>query len=165
MLKFLVFFLIFISKSFANPMMCTVCTVAVVSGLGISRLLGVNDCVIGLWIGAFLLSIGQYTNIFLKKKNINNKFLTIFVYFVPFISLVPLYIGKEPKLKFNFDLICGVDSFLLSNIIGILIIICSSKYYYYLKNKNSKPHFPFEKVVLPVLGLFIMSVLFYYFKR
>lgn len=168
MQKLLLTFLIFIfnKRAFANPMMCTVCTVAVASGLGISRLLGVNDCIVGLWIGALLLAMGQYANIFLKKKNINNKFLNIFVYFVPFFSLIPLYIGKNPALKFNFDLICGVNSFLLSNIIGLAIIICSSKLYYYMKEKNGgKPHFPFEKVVLPITGLLLTSILFYIFKR
>lgn len=163
---FLTFLTFFASaKAFANPMMCTMCTVAMASGLGISRLLGVNDCIVGLWIGACLLAMGQYANMFLKKKNIHNKWLVTMVYIAPFISLIPLYLGENPKLKFNFDLICGVDSFLLSVIIGVLAIICSSKYYNYIKQKNGKPHFPFEKVVLPVVSLFIMSILFYFFKR
>ena len=165
--KILLVFLSFFAgtKAFANPMMCTMCTVAVVSGLGISRLLGVNDCIVGLWIGACLLAMGQYASMFLKKKNIENKILNVMVYVAPFLSLIPLYLGKNPKLKFNFDVICGVDSFLLSVIIGVLTIICSSKYYHYMKQKNGKPHFPYEKVVLPVIFLFIMSVLFYFCKR
>lgn len=156
--------LFFSIETFANPM-CTVCTIAVVSGLGISRLLGVNDCIIGLWVGACLLAVGQYINKFLSKKGVNNRLLTILAYTAPFLSLVPLYIGKTPVLEFNFDLICGIDSFLFSNVVGVVIIVLSSVCYQYIKKKNGKAHFPFEKVVLPVVSLIFVSVLFYFFKR
>ena len=45
------------TKAFANPA-CAVCTVAVGASLEIARRMGVDDGVVGVWSGAFLLLLG-----------------------------------------------------------------------------------------------------------
>jgi len=48
--------------------MCPICTVTVIAGLGISRLLGIDDLITSLWIGAFILSFSFVTVDWLKKR-------------------------------------------------------------------------------------------------
>ncbi len=48
--------------------MCPVCTVTVIAGLGISRLLGIDDAVTSLWIGGFILSFSFITISWIDKK-------------------------------------------------------------------------------------------------
>lgn len=151
-------FLLTTTKVFANPVACPVCAVVIVSGLSISRFFGVKDCVVGIWLGALLLAISSGLVLLLKKKNINNIFLNILIYVLDYCMLIPLYMGEIPQLIFNAKQILFIDEFLFSVVSGSLVLFFSSKLYYYMKNENGKPHFPFEKVVLPVVGLIILSI-------
>ena len=152
---------LFIKETFANPIACPVCTVVIVSGLSISRILGVSDCVIGVWLGALLLAISNGIIFYLKnKKNINNFYLNILIYILNYLMILPLYLGKNPQLILNIKKILFIDEFIFSVIIGSLVLFFSSKLYYYMKNKNGKPHFPFEKVVLPIVNILLTSILF-----
>ena len=155
-------FLVLSSKLFANPLACPVCAIAIVGGLGISRMLGVSDAVIGVWIGAGLFALSQWTVYFFEKKNINNIIVKILCYVCWYSSIIPLYLSETPKIVFNLNRIMWVDSFLLSIIIGTLTLFASAKLYYFMKEKNNnKAHFPFEKVVLPIFSLLVVSFIFF----
>ena len=114
----------------------------------------------GIWLGALLLVISSGLVLLLKKKNINNIFLNILIYILDYCMLIPLYIGEVPQLIFNAKTILFIDEFLFSVLSGSLMLFASSKLYYYMKNKNGKPHFPFEKVVLPIVNLIVLSIAF-----
>lgn len=60
--------LFFSFKSFANPA-CAVCTVAIGASLEIARQLGVDDCVVGVWAGAFYPFWGIGPSVGLIKKD------------------------------------------------------------------------------------------------
>ena len=49
--------LISAKSALANPA-CAVCTVAIGASLEIARSLGVDDSVVGVWAGAFLVLLG-----------------------------------------------------------------------------------------------------------
>jgi hypothetical protein len=82
-------FFVFVDKALA---VCPVCTVAVASGVGASRSLGVDDLIIGLWVGALIVSMILWTIDWLNKKNIKFKgrnILTVIAYFA--LVIIPLY--------------------------------------------------------------------------
>ena len=70
MLLSLVLFLslIFVKAAMANPA-CAVCTIAVGASLEIARRLGVDDSVVGVWAGAFLVLLGYWTIKWFDHKN------------------------------------------------------------------------------------------------
>ena len=143
----------------ATPLACPVCAVAIASGLGLSRTFGVKDGVIGIWAGALLLAISQGCVTFLRKKNIKNIFLDLLIYALTYCLIIPMYIGEKAPIVFNLETIFGIDKFLFSIIIGSITLFISSKSYYYMKEKNGKPHFPYEKVALPIVSLLLVSIL------
>ena len=161
---FLAYFLILtliINKTFAAPLMCTMCTVAVASGLGIARLLGVSDLVVGVWFGAIMLAMSEWSMYFLSKKGVNNKILKLLVFLSSYILAIFPYIGKNPSVIFNNTKILFIDSFLFSIVVGSLVLYSSMKLYAYMKNKNNgHAHFPYEKVVLPIFLLLVTSLIF-----
>ena len=158
----LLFILFFSFNSFANPLACPVCTVVIAGGLGISRMLGVDDMVIGVWVGAGLLALAQWTVYYFEKKNIKNILIKVLCYIGWYSLIIPLYLGNNPSIVFNLKTMFGIDSFIFSVIIGSLVLFCSVKLYYYMKEKNGgKPHFPYEKVVLPIISLFLSSFIFF----
>ena len=144
----------FSSMAFANPIACAVCTVAIAGCLGISRLLGVPDMVVGVWVGAILLAISQWSVYYFEKKNKKTWWIVALCYIFSYSLILPLYFGKNPTMIFNLTRFCGVDSFLISIFIGSIVLYTSSKIYSLMKVKNGgKPHFQFEKVILPISSL------------
>lgn len=147
----------------ATPMMCTMCTAGIASGLGIAKLLGVPETIVGLWCGAMLLAIGQWSVYLISKKKEINFFYKICIVLSSFILIVPLYLGNNPAIVFNANKICCVDEFLFANIIGAVVVFASFLLYQFMKKKNGgHPHFPYERVVLPLFSLIIMSFIFYF---
>lgn len=155
-------FLLLLLSARANstPIACPVCAVAIASGLGLSRVLGVKDAVVGVWVGALLLAISHGCVVFFRKKNIRNVILELLTYILTYFLVLPIYVGKTSVIVFNLDRIFGVDKFLFSIFVGSMVLFTSSKLYFFMKEKNNKPHFPYEKVVLPITSLLLVSILF-----
>lgn len=159
----LLFLLFFVNFANATPLMCTMCTAGIASGLGIAKLLGVPETVIGLWCGALLLAIGQWSVYLISKKKQLNLFYKICIILSSFVLIIPLYLGESPTIAFNENKICCIDAFLFSNIAGVVVALASALLYQYMKKKNGgHPHFPYERVVLLLCILIIMSFLFYF---
>ena len=148
-------------KVFANPVLCPVCTFAVAGGLGLARWLGVCNGVIGVWIGAALLAFSQWTVYFFEKRNLKQWWIKVLCYVGWYSTIIPLYMGKKPSLCFNCYTILGIDIFIFSVICGSLAAVAGGLLYEYLKKKNNgKAHFPYEKVVMPVVLILAVSLLF-----
>ncbi len=151
------------AKAFAP--ICVICTAAVSAGVGLTRWLGVDDSITGLWIGALMVSVSLLTINWLTKKNI--KFLgrqpLIFIAYYAMI-IGPLYyydIVGHPLNK-----LWGIDKLVLGIIIGTIGFIASVIFNEYLKKTNGgKVYFPFQKVVVPVSSLAILSLIFYFISN
>lgn len=140
---------------------CPVCTIAVGVGIGLCRWLGIDDLISGAWIGALIVSLIIWTLDWLNKKGIRFLFRKIIIsIFFYFIVIFPLYwrgIMGHPLNKF-----LGMDKLLFGIVSGSLIFILSVFFHSFLKKKNQgKSFFPFQKVVIPILFLFILSVIFW----
>lgn len=141
----------------ANPA-CPVCTIAVGAGLDIARRLGVPDSIVGLWAGALLTLLGYWTLKFMDKKNWRFRGRDTIVILLSVAMIGFVYMGV---VDYNPTSICGMftmDPVLFGTICGALIFIGTGKLYQWMKNKNGgHAHFPFEKVVLPIVALAIAS--------
>lgn len=140
--------------AYANPA-CAVCTVGVAVGLEIARNLGVDDGVIAVWAGALLALIGYWTILWFDKKGWNFKFRNSLLMILSLSMIAGVYI-KDLTYTPKPILIFYLDPFLFCAICGALILIYSSVFYQWMKAKNGgHAHFPFEKVVLPIVALTI----------
>jgi hypothetical protein len=150
--------------------MCPVCTVAVIGGIELSRYLGVDDSITGLWVGGLTVSLIFWTIDWLDKKNYHfpfRKILTAIVYYA--LIVLPLYFLKI--IHFNVPLSasfcrCGIDKMSVGIASGSIVFLLGALLYGYLKKKNNgHAHFPFEKVVFPITPLIILSAVFYYLTK
>ena len=154
--------LIFIKSALANPA-CAVCTIAVGASLEIARKLGVDDSVVGVWAGAFLVLLGYWTIKWFDKKNWHFKGRNFIILATSVAMIGFMYISK---LTYHAEVIgiLYLDPFLFSTIAGAITLVSSSDFYQWMKKKNGgHAHFPFEKVLVPVVALFLLSLYFYYF--
>ena len=149
---------------------CPVCTIAVGAGVGIAEQFGVDDTIIGLWIGGLTVSLIFWTLDWFRRKNTKSFWLeplTILFYFL--IVIFPLFFiktGGYPIIGKELNKLWGVDKMLLGIFLGSLLFFGGAKFYEYLKKKNNgRAHFPFQKVVMPVAPLAIMSLLFYFITK
>lgn len=160
---FMLIFAIFINLVLALPAraVCPVCTIAVCAGVGLSRWLGVNDLISGVFVGGLIVSLIIWFLNWLDKRQIRFKmrWLIVAVLFY-FIVVAPLYwlgIIGNPLNKFY-----GIDRLLFGIISGSLVFFISVLLHNFLKKKNQgKSYFPFQKVVLPISFLIITSLIFW----
>ena len=164
MLKVFSFLSAFIlsAKAFANPA-CAVCTVAIASSLSIARKMGVKDEVVGVWGGAMLAILGYWVIRFFEKKNWNFRYRDQLLMLLSIGSIGFMYFGD---LKYTPNLFLGflyLDPFLFASLLGAFGFIAAMNFYEWMKAHNGgHAHFPFEKVVIPVLTVFLISLLFHY---
>ncbi|MEK7061917.1 MAG: hypothetical protein AAB942_00030 [Patescibacteria group bacterium] len=141
---------------------CPVCTVAVGAGVELSRWLGVDDTITGLWLGAFAVSASWWTINWLKKKKFKTPGKIVWV---PVIYFAVIYytLQKQGFLFISSNALWGVDKILLGFVTGALVFFWMSKLYLSIKKKNNnKPHFPYEKIAMSVGALILLSLVFYF---
>jgi len=142
--------------------MCPVCTVTVIAGLGISRLLGIDDLITAIWIGGLILSLSFITVNWISKKwpKLKSKY-----YYFPTFVLMYLFVLIPLKLDGTIGIVrntmWGIDKIILGITIGSTALLLGALADKYQRVKFKKIFFPYQKVVFPVLALVISSLVFY----
>lgn len=139
---------------------CPVCTVAAGAGVGLARYFGVDDTISGLWIGGLMVAVSIWTIEWFKKNKYyfsGLEFITVFVYYA--LLIIPFY--QMGVIGHILNTIWGFDKLLLGIVIGSITFYLGGVWYQQIKAKRGQAHFPFQKVVMPVSPLIILSLLFY----
>lgn len=158
-------FLILLLAAQPAKAICPICTVAVGAGVGILHHYGVDDIISGIWIGALAVSISLWTLNWLKRRKIN-------FYFKELVVLASYYLmilGSLWWLKYLWhplNKIWGIDKLIIGMVIGTIVFFTSALTYYKLKKSNGgHAHFPFEKIVITIGPLIILTVIFYFVTK
>ncbi len=145
---------------------CPICTIAVAGGVEISRWLGVDDTISGVWIGGLVISVSLWLVMWLKQKNINFRWLPglIFVLFYA-TTFLSLYLMKMIWME-NCQKLWGYDKLLVGIVFGSLGFVVGHGLNVFLKKfHNNKVYFPFQKVVLPLILLIAASIVFHFITK
>ena len=147
-----------IKQAFA---ICPLCTIVVGAGVGLSRWLGVDDTISGLWVGGTTVSLIVWTIFWLEKKKFRfygRKIIITLSYYL--LIIAPLYYTEIVGHPFN--RLWGIDKLILGIFVGSIAFALGGFGYVYLKAKNNdKAYFPFQKIVMPVAPLIILTIVFY----
>ena len=144
---------------------CPVCTIAVAGGAGLSRWLGIDDTISGIWIGGLLASLTIWCLSWLERRNIwlkvRFRFRWLAMAAVLYSSVIaPLY--KLGMIGSSCDTILGVDKLLVGIIFGSITFLAGNWLYFFMKRMNGgRVYFSYQKVVVPVLCLAATSAVFY----
>ena len=147
-----------LQKTFA---VCPICTVAIGTGVGFTRYIGIDDTITGLWIGGFIVSSGLWLASFLKNKKLKIPYIEAFsVTLMAAFTIITLYLAKFIGVTHN--KIFGVEKIIFGTITGMIVFLFSTKADAYLRQKNNgKVIIYYQKVIIPVLFLTLTSFLFY----
>ncbi|GIW64397.1 MAG: hypothetical protein KatS3mg092_0330 [Patescibacteria group bacterium] len=145
---------------------CPVCTVAVVGGIEITRMLGVDDLITGVWVGGLIVSMAFWLSDWFAKK----KFLKPIIRET--LSLVIFYLLTIPFLIWNKmigikgNVFLGVDKIVFGVLVGSIIFILGVLTEKFLRRLNKgKVFIYYQKVIIPVLFLTIISLIFYFLVK
>lgn len=147
---------------------CPVCTVAVAAGLGLSRWLGIDDSVSGVWVGGIILSSSFWLLDWLEKKkfrrlNFYYKFqykkLAIILLMYALV-LVPLF--TSGIIGHPFNTILGIDKLIFGTVVGSLAFMGGMYLDKKVREVKGKQLFNFQKVVFPVLALLASSLILFF---
>ncbi|MFA5154948.1 MAG: hypothetical protein WC453_00790 [Patescibacteria group bacterium] len=146
---------------------CPVCVVAVGAGLGLSEYLGIDNTIAGLWIGGLLVSLTAWTINWLNKKewSFGNKDLRDILVAVLYYGLTFWPLWSQNLIGYPNSRLWGADKIILGALIGSLAFLLMTLWYNRIKTRRGRPHFPYEKVALPVSALLILSFVFYFITR
>jgi hypothetical protein len=152
------YYLLFINSVLA---VCPLCTVAVGAGVGLCRYLGIDDTISGVWIGGLVVSLGFWLADFLRKKKINFIFLEFWSTLLMFLLTAPfLYWAKLIGIPHN--TLWGIDKLVLGMVSGAVAFVLSVFTDKFLRKINQgKMYIYYQKVLLPLLYLTILSLVFY----
>jgi|SRR3989344_1188630 len=150
---------------------CPLCTGAAVAGVGVARFYGVDDSIVGLFLGAAIISSALWFNKWLKKK-IKIPFQEILlVLFSFFMFAIPFYYAG---LITNFDMvksmpehhsmlglgILGIDKLLFGMILGSLGVWGAFTLNEYIKKKKGKVLYSYQGVSFMLITLAVLTLIF-----
>jgi hypothetical protein len=160
--KLIIGLVVLLSLLFPTPTfaVCPICTVAVTAGLGLSRVLGIDDVISSIWIGGLILSSGLWLADWLKKKKEgmkNSELISLILMYL--LVLGPLYFTGFFK---NTGSLWGVNKLILGTIVGSVIFLIGVVGDKILRKINEgKVFIYYQKVIVPVLLLSFTSFIFY----
>lgn len=159
--EFLAVSFIFLVLARPSLAVCPLCTIAVGTGLGLSRLIGVDDSITGIWIGGIIFSSSLWLANWLNKKGIKVphkeelSIVLLLLFTIPF-----LYWGGIIGIPGNSLL--GIDKILFGMTIGFISFFWGVLIDKKLKDiNNGKVLFYYQKVILPLFFLSLSSFIIY----
>lgn len=155
------FFLIFYFFFFISPAgaVCPVCTVAVGGGVLLSRYLGVDDLIIGVWVGGLLVSLGLWLATYIKKKFFKGQewLAVIILWLSTYFGFKQAGLIGHPTCKIH-----GHDKLLTGMVFGTIAFILGYGLDMLMrklnKEESGKALFPYQRVVCPLLFLILTTI-------
>jgi len=153
--------IIFLGTTTKVHAVCPLCTVTVGAGLGISRWLGIDDSVAGIWLGGLILSSGLWLADWIGKKGWKMPYKEVIsVGLFSLFVIPPLYWGKV--IGYPGNTLLGVDKVFLGTVIGSVTFLLGVWLDKWLRAANGgKVYIHYQKVIIPVFLLSIASFIFY----
>ena len=140
---------------------CPLCTGAVIAGAVGAKYLGLDMVILGIFVGAFAISLGLW--IVRKLKNYFKYQNTLIIISSFFLTVIPsLAFVKDITYINLFSRIFFVNKLLIGSIIGGIITLFAYHIHNYIKLKFGKVLFPYQGIALTVLFLVLTSIITYF---
>jgi len=151
---------------------CPLCTTGAAVGVGVARAYGVDDSIVGLFLGALIISSALWFNRWLKKKTNFpfQEFLIVIASFLLFV--IPFYysglitgfaiVKTSPEHHSILGLgIFGIDKLLTGIIIGFLAVWWGFRLSDSIKEKKGKVLWPYQSISFMFIILAILTLIFW----
>jgi len=140
---------------------CPLCSAAVGTGVLFTRAYGLPDSIVGLWLGAFVVSTALWLNRLLKKEYF--KLQSFFIVIIGLLlTIIPLYYAGI--ITYFYHNILGINELLLGILLGTLLTYIGIFISIKIKEAKGKVLFPYQTIVIILLILVVASLLMNFFR-
>lgn len=138
------------------------CPIGLVGGMALARWLGVSDLVLGLWIGALIVSATVVTVKWLAKygKDFKGSFATILLLTVA----ITAFSVRKQLVWHGPGLALGLPPVVAGIALGaaaIFVIDAANKRI--IASHDGKVYFPYQRLVAPLVGILATSLVVHFF--
>jgi len=136
---------------------CPICVITVGGGLLLAKKLGIDDLLVSIWLSGLNTAIAIWITTKIKNKLWNNPyFMTVIFYAV---TMVYLILSKQIGHPGNVFL--GIDKVVFGITLGLIVSLFSFYIDQLIRGKNNKKVlFPYQKVIIPVSLLALITLIF-----
>jgi hypothetical protein len=147
--------MIFVKPAYAQ---CPVCIITVGGGLLLAKKLGIDDLLVSLWISGLNTAIAIWLASKVKRSPYNNWLSWSLFFYI--ITMIYLFFSKQighPK-----NILFGIDKVTVGMTVGLIVFLIAKRIDTLIrKNNNGKVKFQYQKVIIPVSLLILVTGLFY----
>ncbi len=152
---------------------CPLCTAAVgVAAVG-AKYYGIDDSIIGLFIGAFSISVGLWFGLKILKKNYIRFQMPLIIILSFVLTVIPIIYSINsnslymPLLLFGeagslFNKVYWVNKMLLGSIIGSVVTLVGYWVHVKIKEFHGRVLFPFQGMIITIVLLVLTGVIQYF---
>lgn len=146
--------MIFVKPAYAN---CPICIVTVGGGLFIAKKLGIDDLLVSIWISGLNTAIAFWIAKKIKRRLLNNPlFWSLSIYI-----LTIAYLWYAKQIGHSGNTFLGIDKIVFGMTAGLLIFLLAIFIDKLIRYKNGgKVLFYYQKVIIPVFSLILITVIF-----
>ena len=134
---------------------CPVCTAAVGTGVIVTRFYGVDDLIVGLWIGAFIASTALWFGKKIKEGKTTSLEDAILIILALLITVNGFYLGG----LMGHSMMFGIDRLLLGMILGSVLLPASIYLSKEIKKIKGKVILPYQTILVTLSILTTLSIL------
>ena len=140
---------------------CPLCVAGAGVGLTLSRILGIDDTITGVWLGAFLGALAFWFSTSLGRRNklFKNK-ISEFGLYIVFIALTVASFYQFNLIEKHID-IFGYDKLPFGMIIGGVGFYAVNKADIFFRRRDGRHFFPYQRIVVSLATMIVLSVFFY----
>jgi len=133
---------------------CPLCVAGAGVGLTLSRLLGIDDTITGIWLGVFLGALAFWFSMNLGRKNkiFRNKLIELIIY-ISFTVLTIISFYQFNLIEKHID-IFGFDKLPFGMVVGGVV-------FYLINLIHIKHYFAYQKIIISLGTMTLLSVIFY----
>lgn len=148
--------------------MCPLCVAGAAAGLSIARYYGVDDTVVGVWLGALAVSTALWINNVVTNKS-KPKLIPFQGFFVITViiaaTIAPFYfVGFFKGMPNMSDTIFSINRVIFGTVIGGIVTFIGSPISNIIKKKRGKT-FHYQTIILTLLLLTALSLFFWYITK
>lgn len=136
---------------------CPVCVITVGGGLLIAKKLGIDDLLVSIWLSGLNSTIAFWLSSKMKNKSLDKPFLWSIGFYV--ITVVYLILSKQ--IGYSKNTFLGIDKIMFGLTLGFILFLISFFTDKTIRKKNNgKVLFYYQKVVIPLTLLIIITIIF-----
>lgn len=140
---------------------CPLCTVAVAAGLGLSRWIGIDDAVTGIWIGGLILSGGLWMADWIRKKLFKIPYPEVLSILLMAVFVIPP-LSWSKMIGIPGNTLWGIDKVIAGTLTGMTVFSLGVLTDKWLRLTNQgRVYVYYQKVIVPVFFLSVSSFVMY----